>query len=102
MSGIRARVHAAKHSQGTGTKSHPALFYSHFIGKGSSIPSRKICAPKKDPPCDGYFGCHGDGSMRGKAKGETLKVFVGSCYLCEPVNLVSRKRSFCNCYLVLL
>lgn len=71
VSGIRARVHAAKHSQGTGTKSHPALFYSHFIGKGSSIPSRKICAPKKDPPCDGYFGCHGDGSMRGKAKGET-------------------------------
>lgn len=70
MSGIRARVHAAKHSQGTGTKSHPALFYSHFIGKGSSIPSRKICAPKKDPPCDGYFGCHGDGSMRGEAKGE--------------------------------
>lgn len=72
MSGIRERVHAAKHSQGTGTKSHPALFYSHFIGKGSSIPSRKICAPKKDPPCDGYFGCHGDGSMRGKAKGETM------------------------------
>lgn len=70
VSGIRARVHAAKHSQGTGTKSHPALFYSHFIGKGSSIPSRKICAPKKDPPCDGYFGCHGDGSMRGKAKGK--------------------------------
>lgn len=68
VSGIKAKSHVTRYQQGIGTKSHPAMFYSYYIAKGNAIQYRKICTPKRRP-CDGYFGCCDDGSVRGKKSG---------------------------------
>jgi len=69
VSGIKAKSHVTRYQQGIGTKSHPAMFYSYYIAKGNAIQYRKICTPKRRP-CDGYFGCCDDGSVRGKKSGK--------------------------------
>ena len=69
VSGIKARSHVTRYQQGIGTKSHPAMFYSYYISKGNAVQYRKICAPKPRP-CDGYFGCCDDGSVRVKKPGQ--------------------------------
>lgn len=69
VSGIKIRSHVTRYQQGIGTKSHPAMFYSYYIAKGHVVQYRKICAPKRRP-CDGYFGCCDDGSVRIKKTGQ--------------------------------
>lgn len=61
--------HVIKDQQGNGTKSHPAMFYSYYIAKGNAVQYRQICAPKRRP-CDGFYGCYDEGSIRGKKAGK--------------------------------
>lgn len=65
VSGIKTRGHVSRTQHASGTKSHPAMFYSYYIAKGNALQYRKICAPKRRP-CDGFFGCYDEGSIRGK------------------------------------
>lgn len=68
VSGIKTKGHVTRNQHSSGTKSHPAMFYSYYIAKGNALQYRKICAPKRRP-CDGFFGCYDEGSIRGKKAG---------------------------------
>ena len=78
VSGIKTRGHVTRTQHASGAKSHPAMFYSYYIAKGNALQYRKICAPKRRP-CDGFFGCYDEGSIRGKKSttGRFILAIVG-------------------------
>ena len=75
--------HVIKDEQGNGTKCHPAMFYSYYIAKGNAVQYRQICAPKRRP-CDGFYGCYDEGSIRGKKAGLKTRLVSflgpGACF----------------------
>lgn len=69
VTGIKTRGHVCRYQLGIGTKSHPAMFFSYYIAKANAVQYRKIYTPKRRP-CDGFFGCYDDASIRGKKAGK--------------------------------
>lgn len=84
--------HVIKDQQGNGTKSHPAMFYSYYIAKGNAVQYRQICAPKRRP-CDGFYGCYDEGSIRGKKAGLKTRLDFTKCLFSGqgPVSRTSRE-----------